>query len=173
MSAVPVGFDYPALLGRSLLGMVRELIERVAREGFPGDHHFLLTFGTNEPGVVMSHRLRQRFPEEMTIVLQHQFWNLGTDEGAFWVTLRFGGNPEPLTVPWAALRGFADPSADFGLRFQPNADSVSESPVPEQDEELTRPAIGAVESGASQPIRDVGANVVDFHAHRRRDGGEA
>jgi hypothetical protein len=173
MSARPVGFDYAALLRGSLVGMVRELIERVAREGFPGDHHFLLTFGTHEPGVVMSPRLRQRYPEEMTIVLQHQFWDLGTDGDAFWVTLRFAGSPEPLTVPWAALRGFADPSADFGLRFQAPPDAASEPSAPEPGEEEPRSDVSAAKSDPSEPAPKVADNVIDFGAHRRRGGGEA
>lgn len=159
MTAPPGGFDYPALLRGSLIGVVRGLIERVAQEGFPGDHHFLLTFGTSDPGVVMSARLKKRYPEEMTIVLQHQFWNLGADDLAFQVTLRFSGNPEPLTVPWAALRAFADPSVGFGLRLQAAVDEGKE--------------LVAAESEGSEPAPKAAGNVLAFGAHRRRDNGEA
>ena len=176
MNAPSVGFDYPALLRQSLLGVVRGLIERVAQDGFPGDHHFLLTFGTSEPGVVMSARLKNRFPEEITIVLQHQFWNLGTNDDGFQVTLRFGGTPEPLTVPWAALRAFADPSVGFGVRLQAADETGSESGAPEASEAGPRPAVDGVDSEASPPSDSapkVGGKVLAFGDHRRRDGSKA
>jgi hypothetical protein len=173
-----VGFDYPVLLRGALVGLIRGLIDRVAEDGFPGDHHFLLTFGTSEPGVEMSARLRQRFPDEITIVLQHQFWNLQADGEGFKVTLRFGGTPEPLTVPWAALRAFADPSSGFGLRLQADVDAHGE---PETDEagdeeadESLGPAAPAAETAvvAAEPAdsdtKDVG-NVLAFSARKRRD----
>jgi hypothetical protein len=111
------GFDYPLLLRGALLGLIRDLLRRVADEGFPGDHHFYLTFRTDAPGVVLSAAQRQRFPQEMTIVLQHQYWNLEVGDEAFSATLRFGGAPERLTIPFAALTGFVDPPASFGLRL--------------------------------------------------------
>ena len=99
--------------------MVRGLLTRAAAEGLPGDHHFYLTFGTTAPGVGIAPRLRHQYPEEMTIVLQHQFWDLSVDGDAFSVTLRFGASSERLTVPFLALRAFADPSCGFGLRLAP------------------------------------------------------
>ena len=176
-----VGFDYPLLLRGALVGLVRRLIERVAEDGFPGDHHFLLTFGTSESGVEMSPRLRKRFPEEMTIVLQHQFWNLVADDNGFKVTLRFGGNPEPLTVPWSALRAFADPSSGFGLRLQADADAHGESEADEPGEEQANPldapvaeaAVVAAEPADSDSPADPGTkdagNVLAFSARKRRD----
>ena len=171
-------FDYPALVRGSLLGMVRGLIERVAEEGFPGDHSFLITFATSEPGVEMSARLRKRYPDEMTIVLQHQFWNLRTTGDAFEVTLRFGGTPEPLTVPWVSLRAFADPSADFGLRLQASAEPEGAVTAPEkgadegslQDESPgdVGTEAEAVDSEASDEPLKPSSNVLAFGAHRRR-----
>jgi len=167
-----VGFDYPVLLRGALVGLIRGLIERVAEEGFPGDHHFLLTFGTSEPGVEMSARLRQRFPEEITIVLQHQFWNLAADGDGFKVTLRFGGNPEPLTVPWSALRAFADPSSGFGLRLQAEVEAHDES---EADESGDQPSTAPVAEAAIVPAEPADAdtkdagNVLAFSARKRRD----
>ena len=177
-------FDYPALVRGSLLGMVRGLIERVAEEGFPGDHSFLITFATSEPGVEMSARLRKRYPDEMTIVLQHQFWNLRTTGDAFEVTLRFGGTPEPLTVPWVSLRAFADPSADFGLRLQVSAEPEAAVTAPEKEadeeqhlmdqspeNESTKdagPEAEAVDSEASDEPLKPSSNVLAFGAHRRR-----
>lgn len=169
------GFEYPLLLRGALVGLVRRLIERVAEDGFPGDHHFLLTFGTTEPGVEMSPRLRKRYPEEMTIVLQHQFWNLSADDGGFKVTLRFGGNPEPLTVPWAALRAFADPSSGFGLRLQADVGPPGESQADESgDEEADASAAPVAEAAvvAAEPTdadtKEAG-NVLAFSARKRRD----
>ena len=170
-----VGFDYPVLLRGALVGLVRGLIDRVAEEGFPGDHHFLLTFGTTELGVEMSSRLRKRYPEEMTIVLQHQFWNLTANDDGFKVTLRFGGNPEPLTVPWSALRAFADPSSGFGLRLQADADAHGESDADEPGDEganksdapVAEAAVVAAEA-ADSDTRDAG-NVLAFSARKRRD----
>lgn len=174
-TSTTVGFDYPALLRGSLIGLVRGLIERVAEDGFPGDHHFLLTFGTSEPGVEMSARLRKRYPEEISIVLQHQFWNLQADASGFKVTLRFGGTPEPLTVPWSALRAFADPSAGFGLRLQTDGDALGESETDEpggegaspSDAPISEAAIVAAEP-ADSDTKDAG-NVLAFSARKRRD----
>jgi hypothetical protein len=126
-SGVP-SFDYAELLRSALLGVVRAVLERTANEGLPGDHHLYLTFGTTEAGVELPARLRERFPDEMTVVLQHQFWNLAVDADGFSVTLRFGGAPERLRVPWAALRVFADPPVGFGLRLQPESAEPSAPP---------------------------------------------
>lgn len=119
------GFDYPALLRSALLGLVRDLLRGVVERGLPGDHHFYLTFHTDAPGAALSDRLRRQFPQEMTIVLQHQFQDLQVGDDSFSVTLRFGGRPERLTVPFAALSAFVDPPASFGLRFDPEQEAPS------------------------------------------------
>jgi hypothetical protein len=116
--------DYPRLMRGALAGVVRTVLARVAEEGLPGDHHFFLTFGPADEGVEVPAVLRKQFPEEVTIVLQHQFWNLAVDDAGFAVTLRFGGKPERIVVPWAALRAFVDPSVEFGFRLQPAASPV-------------------------------------------------
>ena len=108
------GFDYPALVRNALVGLIRDLLRGVAEAGLPGDHHFYLTFRTDAPGVVLSAGQRQRFPKEMTIVLQHQYWGLEVGEEAFSVTLRFGGAPERLTVPFAALSALWSAGAPDG-----------------------------------------------------------
>jgi hypothetical protein len=123
------GFDYAALLHRALRAMVKDLLARVAREGLPGEHHFYLTFRTGAPGVVLPEPLRRQHPEEMTIVLQHQFSDLEIGEGSFSVTLRFGGVPARLTVPFEALTAFVDPSVSFGVRL-----AAAERPVAGKDE---------------------------------------
>lgn len=111
--------DYPGLIESALRGVVRDLLARVAEEGLPGDHHFYLTFHTDHPELEMSAPLRAMYPEEMTIIMQHQFWDLVVEAEAFELTLRFGGSPHRLRIPYAALKTFVDPAAEFGLRFEP------------------------------------------------------
>lgn len=109
--------DYAELLGRALRSLVGAVLERVADEGLPGEHHFYLTFRTTDPGVEIPAFLVRRYPEEMTIVLEHQFWDLEVDTEAFSVAMRFDGAPHSLRVPFAALSAFVDPAAEFALRF--------------------------------------------------------
>ncbi len=120
---------YGRLVQEALRGVARGALRHAAREGLPGEHHFYVTFRTRAEGVVLPPRVSAQFPDEMTIVLQHQFWNLEVDEPSFSVTLRFGGQPERLTVPFAALTSFVDPSVEFGLSF-PSGDEP-EHAVPE------------------------------------------
>jgi hypothetical protein len=114
---VSAPIDYPALLRRATLGMVRELLEGVAAEGLPGDHHFFVTFRSGHPAALVPPSLARQYPETMTVVLQHQFWELAVEPEAFEVTLRFGGAYERLRVPFEAITAFLDPSVPFGLDF--------------------------------------------------------
>ena len=121
----------------SRLVVVRALAH-VGAHGLPGDHHFYISFRTDVPGVALPQRLRAQYPQEMTVVLQHQFWDLqvDTDEGWFSVGLSFGGVPSMLTVPFAALTAFADPQVQFGLRFraaEPPANDEPEAAAPEPE----------------------------------------
>jgi uncharacterized protein len=109
--------DYEALAQDALRGIVRAVLLRVAISGLPGDHHLYIAFATSAPGVIVPRRLRERYPEEMTIVLQHQFSRLTVTEERFEVTLSFDNVPERLTVPIRAIRKFFDPSVPFGLQF--------------------------------------------------------
>ncbi|HEV8240839.1 MAG TPA: ClpXP protease specificity-enhancing factor SspB [Thermoanaerobaculia bacterium] len=109
--------DYGALLQRALRSVVRVVLERTVCEGLPGEHHFYLSLRTDHPGTQVPPFLRQRFPEEITVVLQHQFRDLTVDDDGFAVTLRFDGMPARLVVPWDAVVAFFDPTAEFGLRF--------------------------------------------------------
>jgi len=109
---------YPALIDNAMRGVVRDVLKRVHSTGLPGEHHFYISYATNYPGVKMSETLKSRYPKEITIVLQHQFWDFRVEETYFNVTLSFNGVPEKLTVPFAALTAFADPSIKFGLQFQ-------------------------------------------------------
>jgi hypothetical protein len=109
--------EYPRLLREATLGLVRKLLVRAADDGLPGEHHFYLTFDTRAPGVELTPTLASRYPETMTVVLQHQWADLVVDDAAFAVTLRFGGVWERLRVPFSALTAFLDPSVPFGLDF--------------------------------------------------------
>ncbi|MEJ0019496.1 MAG: ClpXP protease specificity-enhancing factor SspB [Acetobacteraceae bacterium] len=114
--------------------VVARAITHVAANGLPGEHHFYLTFRTDHPGVVMPPRLRAQYPQEMTIVLQHQFWDLKMDEdaGLISVGLSFGGVPAALVIPLTAVTGFADPHVRYGLRFRPvSADEAGAEAEPE------------------------------------------
>lgn len=143
-------FDYPAMVQRALVGVVREALARVAAEGLPGAHHFYLTFRTGDEGVEVPGQLRARFPDEMTIVLQNKFWGLEVADDHFAVTLSFGGRSERLVIPFAALTGFADPSVNFGLRFggeaaqdEAAAEAASPPAAPEPPAAPVKPADGS------------------------------
>ena len=109
---------YDILVQEALRGMVRNVLTEAAKGGLSGDHHFFITFDTVAEGVKLSDRLRERYPEEMTIVLQHQFWDLKVTDELFEVGLSFGGVAERLVVPLAAIKAFADPSVQFTLQFE-------------------------------------------------------
>lgn len=109
---------YDILAQDALRGVVKKVLSEVARTGLPGEHHFYITFATHGPGVRVSSRLLTQYPGDMTIVLQHQYWDLSVTEHAFEVGLSFNGVPERLLVPFTAVRGFLDPSVQFGLQFE-------------------------------------------------------
>jgi uncharacterized protein len=110
---------YDALAQEALRGVVKAALKQAASpEGIPGGHHFYITFRTRAPGVSIPPELQERYPEEMTIVLQHQFWDLGPGETFFTVTLKFGGQPKRLSVPYAAISRFYDPHVQFLLPFE-------------------------------------------------------
>lgn len=108
---------YDLLTQKALMAVVRDSLRIAATEGLPGEHHFYISFRTGAPGVDISDRLKAQYPEEMTIVLQHQFWDLKISETGFSVGLSFDKTPEKLVVPFSALQGFFDPSVQFGLQF--------------------------------------------------------
>ena len=127
---------YDILAQEALRGVMRKVLMEVQRTGLPGNHHFFITFLTGAPGVRVSSRLRERYPEQMTIVLQYQYWDLKVTEVGFEVGLSFSDVPEKLEVPFAAVRGFYDPSVNFELEFdvrteETAADEVTALPKPE------------------------------------------
>jgi hypothetical protein len=127
---------YDLLAQDALRGVVRKVLTDVAREGLKGEHHFYIAFDTRAPGVQVSDRLREKYPEEMTIVLQHQFWDLKVGEHAFDVGVSFGGVPERVHVPFTAIKGFFDPSVQFGLQFE----VLKQAATPAQDTARSEPA---------------------------------
>lgn len=122
---------YDLLAQHALRGVVRQVLADVAKRGLPGEHHFYITFDTTAPAVRMSQRLRDQYPREITIVLQHQFWDLVVSEDAFEVGLSFKGVPERVTVPFAAIKSFIDPSVQFGLQFETLPPGEASPPSPE------------------------------------------
>ena len=140
-------FDYQKMVETALRGVVREALVRSARQGLPGAHHFYLAFRTKAPGVVLPDYLFAKYPEEMTIVLQHQFWGLEVGDEAFSVTLSFQNRPEQLTIPFVAVTSFADPSVKFGLQFAAPAATSADSALPAKipAAEAPRPERGEAE----------------------------
>jgi len=110
--------DYETLAQDAMRGVVKAVLNRVAKSGLPGDHHFYISFDTQHAGVSLSKRLKDKYPEEMTIVLQHRFWDLAVGEERFEVKLTFDGIPERLVVPFTAIKVFFDPSVRYGLQFE-------------------------------------------------------
>jgi hypothetical protein len=137
---------YDLLTQDALRGVVRSVLTDAAKSGLPGDHHFFVSFDTQAEGVRLSPRMRAQYPEDMTIVLQHQFWDLIVSDVGFEVGLSFGGVPERLVVPFAAIKGFFDPSVQFGLQFEP-ASETSNKP----DEATTRPPVELTAARSTTP----------------------
>src|SRR5580700_8105351 len=125
-----IGYD--ALQQEALRGVVRAALKQAAAKGLPGDHHFFITFKTGAAGVTGPKDLLGQYPDEMMIVLQHQYWDLAPGETFFSVTLRFGGQPKPLSIPYAAITQFWDPSVDYRLRFSVPEPAPSPVAVPAQ-----------------------------------------
>ncbi|WP_409561046.1 SspB family protein [Hyphomicrobium sp. MC8b] len=122
--------DYGKLQQEAMRGVVRAVLQRVVKTGLPGDHHFYISFLTQAPGVILSKRLKEKYPTEMTIVLQHRFWDLIVSDERFEVKLTFDGIPERLVVPFAAIKVFIDPSVRYGLQFdeETNEQEAASSP---------------------------------------------
>lgn len=139
--------SYDTMMEDALRGVVRRAIAIAAERGLPGQHHFYVTFRTDRPGVAIPDSLRRRYPKEMTIVIQHQFWGLAVDDAKFEVTLSFDSKHERLVIPLAAITAFVDPSVQFGLQF-PGATTGDAAPA----EAEAAPA--AATPAASEPAKD-------------------
>lgn len=178
---------YDILAQQALRGVVRTVLADVAKNGLPGEHHFKITFATSAPGVKLSERMRSQYPETMTIVLQHQFWDLAVGEEAFEVGLSFGGIAERLMVPFDAITAFFDPAVQFGFQFETvegegtqgvpaaaGASKTAPSPAPRASGEAPKPELvpGPVAAPApKEPASDDGgggAEVVRLDRFRKK-----
>ncbi|HBS49512.1 MAG TPA: hypothetical protein DEA05_05210 [Rhodobacteraceae bacterium] len=130
--------DYGNLMHAAMRGLIKTVLAQVAERGLPGAHHFFITFDTTHEGVEMADWLHNRYPGDMTVVMQHWYDNLEVGEDAFSVTLNFGDSPEPLHIPYDAIKTFVDPSVEFGLRFETGEDeddTVEDAPMAEMAED--------------------------------------
>ncbi len=145
---------YDVLAQEALRGVIRKVLTEVARAGLPGEHHFYIAIDTTAPGVLISPRMKAQYPEEITIVLQHQFWDLEVEEEKFSVGLSFSGIPEHLTVPFSAIKGFFDPSVQFGLQFEVGAGTGADDEEEAEDEDVAE-TVAAIEE-AMEAVSDEG-----------------
>jgi hypothetical protein len=160
---------YDVLTQDALRGVVKGALRIVAKSGLPGDHHFFIAFNTNAKGVRMSERLRQRYPGEMTVVLQHQFWNLVVREDEFEVELMFNEIPERLVIPYQAIKGFLDPSVQFGLQFEAmNADLAAVADTKAVATETLPEPADAPKVEDTEPAEPAEPKVVSLDAFRKK-----
>jgi uncharacterized protein len=167
---------YDLLAQAALRGVVRTVLADAAKNGLPGEHHFKITFNTLAPGVRLSERMRTQYPQAMTIVLQHQFWDLAVGDDAFEVGLSFGGAPERIIVPFDAVTAFFDPAVQFGLQFETAESQAAayDAGAAAPDEEPRLPAPAKPESlpvPAPEPETDRtggGAEVVRLDRFRKK-----
>lgn len=150
---------YDRMVETALRDVVLQALREVTRSGLPGDHHFYLTFATAHPGVDIPKTLTAQYPEEMTIVLQHQYYDLEVTDETLGVTLSFNNIPERLTVPLAAITTFADPSVNFVLQFQPIADPA---------EQRAKPAEGPQEAAPVAAVAEAGGKIVTLDKFRKK-----
>ncbi|MFN7709722.1 MAG: SspB family protein [Holosporales bacterium] len=157
------GFDYDQMVQSALRRVVCQTLQMTAKNGLPGSHHFYLTFETNRPDVKIPDFLRERHPQEVTIVLQHQFWDLDADEEGFRVTLSFNDSLERIAVPYAALISFLDPSVKFGLQFIP-------TPPQEGERKMRKTTTVKVkhEDRGPKASAEPSSNVVTLDAFRKK-----
>jgi uncharacterized protein len=159
-------FHYDKMVERALRGVIRDALIRVAKEGVKGAHHFYIGFATRAPGVTIPPRLTERYPDEMTIVLQHQFWDLDVGDEQFSVLLSFDKQAERLTIPFAAIRSFADPSVEFALAFaEPAAPPSNEAALPAP---AGKPVKAAAEAEAEPAAKEERGQVVALDSFRKR-----
>ena len=167
---------YDVLARDALRGVLRRVLSDAAEHGLPGEHHFFITFLSTADGVKLSPRLLAQYPEEMTIILQHQFWDLVVTEDRFEVGLSFGGIPERLVVPFASIKSFLDTSVQFGLQFEPS-EAMAEAPTAKLPAVATpsalpvavpEPAAEGAEADAEPAKSGEGAEVVRLDRFRKK-----
>tara|TARA_R110002020_G_scaffold114378_13_gene263060 strand:+ start:570 stop:1058 length:489 start_codon:yes stop_codon:yes gene_type:complete len=154
---------YDILAQEALRGVVRKVLAEVAKTGLPGEHHFFISFLTRAPGVRLSEKLLGQYDKEMTIVIQNQYWDLKVTETGFEVGLSFDGIPETLVIPFSSVKGFFDPSVQFGLQFDPQTAAGADEAEGAEDEAVE--AAASEDSGDSEPS---GEKVVSLDAFRKK-----
>ncbi|MDA5094693.1 ClpXP protease specificity-enhancing factor SspB [Aliiroseovarius sp. KMU-50] len=169
--------DYGNLMHDAMRGLIKTVLDDVAAEGLPGQHHFFINFNTRHPDAELAEWMYDRFPEDMTIVLQHWFADLEVDDDGFAVTLNFGDSPEPLYVPFDAINTFVDPSVEFGLRFETqeseehhaNLHLASEDePDDVSEEEVAKAEPASVEEETEEKVEEPhDADVVSLDSFRK------
>jgi hypothetical protein len=152
--------DYGSLMHRAMRGLIFNVLEQVRDHGLPGNHHFFITFDTTHPDVQLADWLKDRYPEEMTVVIQHWFDNLVVREDGFSITLNFGDQPEPIQIPFDAIQTFVDPSVEFGLRFENQDMDEDEAKADE-----TEPSADTAETSDEAPRQET--KVVSLDQFRR------
>jgi hypothetical protein len=154
---------YDLLAQEALRGVVRASLRKIVKSGLPGDHHFYIAFDTRYPGVKLSERLDNKYPREMTIVLQHQYWNLQVRDDEFEVELSFDNIPEKLVVPFNAIKGFLDPHVQFGLQFETvKVDAVKEPEAP------AKPAASELATAEADSADAEAGRVVSLDSFRKK-----
>ena len=160
---------YDHLAQMALRGVVREALRRVEREGLPGEHHFYIAFNTRYPGVLLSDRILERYPREMTVVLQHQYWSLKVMDTWFEVELSFDNIPEKLVIPYNSIKGFLDPAVQFGLQFEVVAveEQPAETPAAEAEGQKSAAASDQTDETKPEPAGET-TKVVSLDAFRKK-----
>ena len=154
--------DYGSLMHHAMRGLIFNVLEQVRDHGLPGNHHFFITFDTTHPDVQFADWLKDRYPAEMTVVIQHWFDNLVVREDGFSITLNFGDQPEPIAIPFDAIQTFVDPSVEFGLRFEnQDMDEIEE----ESKANATEPSADTTETSDEESRQE--AEVVSLDEFRR------
>ncbi|MEO9821381.1 MAG: ClpXP protease specificity-enhancing factor SspB [Paracoccaceae bacterium] len=162
--------DYGNLMHEAMRGLIRKVLDDVAANGLPGAHHFFITFDTSHPDAELADWLSDRYPGEMTVVMQHWYDNLDVRDDGFGVSLNFGEAPEPLYIPYDAIKTFVDPSVEFGLRFETqDEDEAADDDLVsvEQDDELTDEVLDADAEPDADDDADADAQVVSLDSFRK------
>lgn len=161
--------DYGNLMHNAMRGLIRQVLENVRKDGLPGDHHFFITFDTMHPDVELADWLSDRYPEEMTVVIQHWFDNLEVNEDSFSITLNFGDSPEPLFIPYDAIRTFVDPSVEFGLRFETQDSDEDDIEDGDDDDPVLKDTDSDVSEFSAAPQKPSGDTKTDDAAPKEAE----
>ena len=159
---------YDVLARDALRGVLRQVLKDAAEHGLPGEHHFYITFVSTAEGVKISPRLLSQYPQEMTIILQHQFWDLVVTDDRFEVGLSFNGIPERLVIPFSSIKSFFDPSVQFGLQFEANEETASAPSAEIVPAPVAEPTSQEAESADESAKQGEGAEVVRLDRFRKK-----